>query len=223
MDQNGISSTQMKDLLEVQSKLASYGNESLKLALELDRLISTSSTLPTDTFQSIKSALDSGLWAVTSVTKSISQLTSLVQQSVALAPSTSKSTHEWKSSGMVGDLIRFLDNVLEDFIRRAPEALGKAVYSAMRERSVGLGAMGFHGLLQSEGIAWESWQGSITELPSLQRDKGSSRLKHLISWLQNEVKLPIWRVAVFATLISLLLPLTLIALFYAGALLASSL
>ena len=65
---------------------------------------------------------------------------------------------EWKSSGMVGDLIRLLDNVLEDFIRRAPEALGKAVYSAMRERSIGLGAMGFHGLLQSEGIAWESWQ-----------------------------------------------------------------
>jgi len=66
--------------------------------------------------------------------------------------------HEWKSSGMVSDLIRLLDNVLEDFIRRAPEALRKAVYSAMRERSIGLGAMGFHGLLQSEGIAWESWQ-----------------------------------------------------------------
>jgi ribonucleoside-diphosphate reductase alpha chain len=65
---------------------------------------------------------------------------------------------EWKSSGMVGDLIRFLDNVLQFFIDNAPEELSKAVYSAYRERSVGLGAMGWHGYLQSKGIAWESWQ-----------------------------------------------------------------
>ena len=65
---------------------------------------------------------------------------------------------EWRTSGMVGDLIRFLDNVIQYFIDNAPEALGKAVYSAYRERSVGLGAMGFHGYLQSKGIAWESWQ-----------------------------------------------------------------
>ena len=65
---------------------------------------------------------------------------------------------DWKSSGMVGDLIRFLDNVLQFFIDNAPEQLSKAVYSAYRERSVGLGAMGFHGYLQGKGIAWESWQ-----------------------------------------------------------------
>ena len=65
---------------------------------------------------------------------------------------------EWRASGMVGDLIRFLDNILQYFIDHAPEELGKAVYSAYRERSVGLGAMGFHGYLQSKGIAWESWQ-----------------------------------------------------------------
>jgi len=65
---------------------------------------------------------------------------------------------EWRASGMVGDLIRFLDNVIQYFIDNAPEELGKAVYSAYRERSVGLGAMGFHGYLQSKNIAWESWQ-----------------------------------------------------------------
>lgn len=65
---------------------------------------------------------------------------------------------EWKTSGMVGDLIRLLDNVLQFFIDNAPEELSKAVYSAYRERSIGLGAMGFHGYLQSKGIAWESWQ-----------------------------------------------------------------
>jgi ribonucleoside-diphosphate reductase alpha chain len=65
---------------------------------------------------------------------------------------------EWKASGMVGDLIRLLDNVLQFFIDNAPEELSKAVYSAYRERSIGLGAMGFHGYLQSKGLAWESWQ-----------------------------------------------------------------
>ena len=65
---------------------------------------------------------------------------------------------DWKTTGMVGDLIRFLDNVLQFFIDNAPEELSKAVYSAYRERSVGLGAMGFHGYLQSKGVAWESWQ-----------------------------------------------------------------
>ena len=65
---------------------------------------------------------------------------------------------EWRDTGMVGDLIRFLDNVLQYFIDYAPKELSKAIYSASRERSIGLGAMGFHGYLQSKGIAWESWQ-----------------------------------------------------------------
>ena len=42
--------------------------------------------------------------------------------------------------------MRFLDNVLQDFIDRAPHGMEKARYSAMRERSVGLGVMGFHSL-----------------------------------------------------------------------------
>jgi len=63
---------------------------------------------------------------------------------------------EWKDTGMVRDLVRFLDNVLQYFIDHAPEELGKAKFSAERERSIGLGAMGFHGYLQSKGIAWES-------------------------------------------------------------------
>jgi ribonucleoside-diphosphate reductase alpha chain len=56
----------------------------------------------------------------------------------------------------IDDLMRFLDNVLEDFIERAPAEMGHAVYSARRERSVGLGAMGFHSFLQARGIAFES-------------------------------------------------------------------
>jgi ribonucleoside-diphosphate reductase alpha chain len=62
---------------------------------------------------------------------------------------------EWKDTGMVRDLIRFLDNVLQYFIDNAPDELGKAKFSAERERSLGLGAMGFHGYLQSKGIAFE--------------------------------------------------------------------
>jgi ribonucleoside-diphosphate reductase alpha chain len=51
--------------------------------------------------------------------------------------------------------MEFLDNVLEDFIQRAPEEMGKAVMSALSERSVGLGVMGFHSLLQKKRIAFE--------------------------------------------------------------------
>lgn len=64
---------------------------------------------------------------------------------------------EWKDDPrFIPDLVRYLDNVLQYFIHCAPDALEKAKYSAMRERSIGLGAMGFHALLQSKGIAFDS-------------------------------------------------------------------
>jgi ribonucleoside-diphosphate reductase alpha chain len=56
----------------------------------------------------------------------------------------------------VEDVLRMLDNVLQDFIDHAPESMNSARYSAMRERSVGLGAMGFHSYLQNNGIPFES-------------------------------------------------------------------
>jgi ribonucleoside-diphosphate reductase alpha chain len=49
-----------------------------------------------------------------------------------------------------------LDNVLDYFIDNAPDSISRARYSAQRERSIGLGAMGFHSLLQKHGVAWES-------------------------------------------------------------------
>jgi ribonucleoside-diphosphate reductase alpha chain len=63
---------------------------------------------------------------------------------------------EWKDTTMVRDLIRLLDNVLSFFIEHAPDEIGKARFSAWRERSLGLGAMGFHGYLQSKQVPWES-------------------------------------------------------------------
>lgn len=64
---------------------------------------------------------------------------------------------EWKrDENFIPDLIRMLDNTLDVFINEAPDQLYKAVYSAHRERSIGLGAMGFHAYLQSKGIAFES-------------------------------------------------------------------
>jgi len=53
-------------------------------------------------------------------------------------------------------VLRMLDNVLQDFIDHAPASMESAKYSAMRERSVGLGAMGFHSWLQNNGIPFES-------------------------------------------------------------------
>ena len=52
--------------------------------------------------------------------------------------------------------MRFLDNVLDDFIKNAPESMKNAIYSAKMERSVGLGAMGFHSFLQNKGVPFES-------------------------------------------------------------------
>ena len=64
---------------------------------------------------------------------------------------------EWsKHPAFIPDLIRMLDNVLTDFIERAPQQLDRAKFSAMRERSLGLGAMGFHAYLQKNGIPFES-------------------------------------------------------------------
>src|SRR5690625_1291721 len=56
----------------------------------------------------------------------------------------------------IEDVMRFLDNVLSDFIARAPESMARAKYAAMRQRSVGLGVMGFHSFLQKQHIPFES-------------------------------------------------------------------
>ena len=63
---------------------------------------------------------------------------------------------EWKDTNIVRDLVRMLDNVLQYFIDNAPDTITRAKYSAERERSIGLGAMGFHSLLQKHNVGWES-------------------------------------------------------------------
>jgi ribonucleoside-diphosphate reductase alpha chain len=64
---------------------------------------------------------------------------------------------QWESNTMfIQDIMRFLDNVLQDFIDKAPNEMARAKYSAMRERSVGLGVMGFHSFLQSKMVPMES-------------------------------------------------------------------
>lgn len=63
---------------------------------------------------------------------------------------------EWKDTNIVEDLITFLDNVIEYFIKTAPKQLSKAIFSASQERSLGLGTMGFHSYLQLKNIPFES-------------------------------------------------------------------
>ena len=64
---------------------------------------------------------------------------------------------EWKDDeNFVEDVMRFLDNVLEDFINKAPESFANAKYAAARERSVGLGVMGLHSYFQQKGIPFGS-------------------------------------------------------------------
>ena len=89
---------------------------------------------------------------------------------------------EWKNvPGMIEDIMRFLDNVLQDFIDRAPDSMAKAKYSAMRERSVGLGVMGFQSFLQQKNVPIESvtalsWNKKIFKYIREQVDSSSKLL-----------------------------------------------
>ncbi len=89
---------------------------------------------------------------------------------------------EWKDDPVfIEDVMRFLDNVLQDFIDRAPDEFERAAYSAMRERSVGLGVMGFHSFLQDQGIPLESamaksWNRNIFKHIREQADSASQVL-----------------------------------------------
>ena len=64
---------------------------------------------------------------------------------------------EWsKNKQFLKDVLEMLDNVLQTFIDNAPDSITRAKFSAERERSVGVGALGFHAYLQRKGVLWES-------------------------------------------------------------------
>ncbi len=89
---------------------------------------------------------------------------------------------EWKDDeNFIQDVMRFLDNVMTDFIENAPEQFSDATYSAMRERSVGLGVMGLHSYYQKKMIPIESvmsktWNKKIFEHIHKNVDKASKDL-----------------------------------------------
>src|SRR3954452_10249675 len=93
-----------------------------------------------------------------------------------------ESWFEWKDHpSFIEDVMRFLDNVLQDFIDRAPPGMEKAQYAAMRERSVGLGVMGFHSFLQANSVPWESvvakvWNKKIFKHLRAKADEASVKL-----------------------------------------------
>ncbi len=81
----------------------------------------------------------------------------------------------------IEDIMRFLDNVLSDYIARAPDEMARAKYSAERERSVGLGVMGFHSFLQPRGLSFEgamakSWNLKMFKHIRAQVDQASMML-----------------------------------------------
>ncbi len=91
---------------------------------------------------------------------------------------------EWQNNPIfIEDIMRFLDNVLSDFIDKAPESMKRAKYAAMRERSVGLGVMGFHSFLQSKKLPMESvmakvWNRRMFQHIKSQADEASVKLAH---------------------------------------------
>ncbi len=89
---------------------------------------------------------------------------------------------EWRDEPLfIEDVMRFLDNVLQDFIDNAPDAASAASYAAMRERSVGLGLMGFHSFLQAQNVPFESalaksWNMRLFKHLRREADKASVKL-----------------------------------------------
>ncbi len=89
---------------------------------------------------------------------------------------------EWKDDKFfIEDVMRFLDNVLTEFIEKAPDSFKDAKYSAHRERSVGLGVMGFHSFLQKNMIPIESvmskvWNSKIFKYIDQEVNKASKKL-----------------------------------------------
>ena len=89
---------------------------------------------------------------------------------------------EWKDDeSFIGDVMRFLDNVMTDFIENAPEQFSDATYSALRERSVGLGVMGLHSYFQKRMMPIESvmskvWNKKMFEHIQKHVDKASKVL-----------------------------------------------
>ena len=89
---------------------------------------------------------------------------------------------EWKDDTMfIEDVMRFLDNVMSDFINRAPDSFSNAKYSAMRERSVGLGVMGLHSFFQQKNIPFGSvmskvWNQKIFKHIQEKADQASVKL-----------------------------------------------
>jgi ribonucleoside-diphosphate reductase alpha chain len=85
---------------------------------------------------------------------------------------------EWQDDEFfIPDLVRFLDNVITYFIEHAPDALSRAKFSAERERSIGLGAMGFHAYLQKKNISFESMFAQSTNYTMFRHIKEQSQFE----------------------------------------------
>lgn len=99
-----------------------------------------------------------GLWvSASNLCSEITLSTSAERTAVCCLSSVNlEKFDEWKDHPtFIEDLVRMLDNVITSFATKAPTELWRAVYSAIRERSVGLGAMGFHSYLQNNNIPFE--------------------------------------------------------------------
>ena len=88
---------------------------------------------------------------------------------------------EWaEDKNFIEDVMRFLDNVLQDYIDRAPDEMARAKYSAERERSVGMGVMGFHSFLQMKNIGFESPMAKVWNLKMFKHISGKAEEASLV-------------------------------------------
>jgi ribonucleoside-diphosphate reductase alpha chain len=101
---------------------------------------------------------------------------------------------EWNGDKVfIEDVMRMLDNVLQDYIDRAPPEMARAKYSASRERSVGLGVMGFHSFLQARGLPFE---GEIVEPARSSSISARRSIRRRCCWPRNAAPVPTPRISV---------------------------
>ena len=98
---------------------------------------------------------------------------------------------EWRDDPtFIEDVLRLLDNVLQDFIRPRPTGMERADYAALRERSVGLGVMGFHSFLQSQNMPFESALAKSLEHAHLQAPAPRGATRPSTCWPRSAAPAP---------------------------------
>ena len=89
---------------------------------------------------------------------------------------------DWKKTTMIRDLVRFLDNVLQFFIDNAPDEISRQKGILQQERSLGLGAMGWHSFLKQKENSFNQWSSRRVECSCIPTYSKKKQLRKVLDW-----------------------------------------